>query len=151
VEAEEPDDVGAVRVEVLPLAGAVEADLGPRARHPFVSHVPEQRPRRVLADRRPEVQPQREVGELDLVGLEPPDGEATQEDEPAPAGEVVDHLGERVGHRWQRRVGPADGGDGEAGGPDRPSHLDQLVALVVGELDRPRRRVGDVGRVPCRR
>jgi hypothetical protein len=145
---EQADDVGAVGVEVLPLASAVEADLWAGPLDTFVAHMAEQRSRRVLADRCTEVEPEREVGELDLMRIEEVDGEASQQHEPTAQREVGDNLGQRVGHRRQRRVGGGDGGDGAAGGPGRAGDFGQLAALVVGQLDRPGRRVGDVVGVP---
>jgi hypothetical protein len=56
VEAEEADDVCAIGVEVLALAGAVQADFGSGSFDALVADVTEQRAVGVLADRCTEVE-----------------------------------------------------------------------------------------------
>ena len=66
MEAEQPDDVCAVGVEVLTLAGPIEADLRAGSFDPFVSHVSEHGSGRILAHGRAEMQAESEVRELGL-------------------------------------------------------------------------------------
>ena len=148
MQAEQADDVGAVGVEVLALAGAVEADLGSGPLDAFVADVAEQGAGGVLADRGAEVQAQREVGELGLDVVEQIDREATQEHEPVALGEHPHDLAEDVPHRGQRRVVERQRCDGATVGGCGACDRCDLVALLVGELDRPGRRAREVGGVP---
>ena len=71
MEAEEPDEVGAVGVEVLAAVGAVEAHAGVDPLDAFVPDVTEQGGLRVLTHRRAEVQTEAHVGQFDVVLVEP--------------------------------------------------------------------------------
>ena len=152
MEAEESDDVSAVGVEVLALAGAVEAHLGPGPFDALVSHVAKERAFGVLADRGAEVEAEREVRELDLHVTQQVNWESPDEHEAVTLGEGPYHLAEGVAEGRQRHVVDRDRGDRASVGGCRASDSGDLVALVVAELDRPAGWVGQIGRGPdgCR-
>ena len=65
LQAQQPDEIGAVGVEVLATARAVEAHARIRAGHAFVAHVAEQRSLRILAHGLAEMEAEPEVRDLD--------------------------------------------------------------------------------------
>ncbi len=148
MQTKQTDDVRAVGVEVLTLAGAIETNLGSGSRYPLVVHVSEQCAGRILADGCAEVQAESEVRKLDLLRGEQIRREAPKEREAVAACQGVDDVAERRPQRGQRCIGAAESGDGATRGLRGTSDRDQLVSLVVGQLDGPFAGVGDIGRLP---
>ena len=150
VKAQQADDVGAVGVEVLPLAGAVEADLGAGALDALVAHVPEEGARRVLADRRAEVEAERRSRRARSRGSSSRSiGKRRSEHEPA----ARLRGRRRCGREPRVSVGSGKSSIVTVSIVRPPACAARAAAAissrcVVSELDRPPRRVGDVGREP---
>src|SRR5204863_10220923 len=104
LQAQQPDDVGAVGVEVLALGCRVEPYLGAGARDAAVRNVAEQRAFRVLADWRSEVEPQPDVGQLHIVDGGLVDRESAHQYEPAPSPQRCGPRADRASQLRERKI-----------------------------------------------
>src|SRR5680860_1535453 len=147
-EAQQPDEVRAVGVEVLPGPGAVQTRAGIAGVHTLVADVTEQARVGILSDRGTELRTEPAVRQLRLRLVEEVDREPPEQEEPARLGEssrpVRDPRADRRQHQGVpvHHLGRGPGIDGP------PRGRNDLRALSVGELDGPFGRIGDVVWLP---
>ena len=114
LQAQQPDDVARIGVEMLPLGGLVGAHVRVRCREAQIAHMAQQMPLRVLRAGVAEIRADAPIGG-GAVGDRPAlDRQAADQHEAAP---VQDFLAQPVEHRAecrQREIGAADLGDVEA-------------------------------------
>jgi hypothetical protein len=137
-------------MEVLTAAGAVEADARVGASHAFVAHVPKKCSLRILTNRVAELQPEPEVRNFDRDRVEAIDREAAKEQESARI-EELGPLDRSHSDPRQREVLDAEMLDRAARGQRAVGRFDDLVAFLVGELDRPLASIREVAGQPDRR
>ena len=148
LETQETHQIGSVGVKVLSAVGAVDAHRGAGARDALVADMTQQAALRVLADGCAELEPQPDVRGLDRVRGEALDRKATQQEE---ASTLAQLGGPRPQLRREPRQvellpGQRGGAVAVAYGPARG--VDDLVALLIVERERPFVGVGHVRRAP---